>query len=198
MKFNVNAQQYNRKINLSISTNSALPVHFLITKEGADMKHELKFPLSGQAKDREVLGLHPHTKIVYPVQKKKLLKKGGVAMKKIVMIMVAVGLVCLGASYAQAQNSAVIIKDIGCVTSQCSGISLFTDETITVVTSSGNVILTCQFDIPEGFEPAKAIVTEGFECGIYTPDGNVITTDSKAVCSPGGKVTLKCMYKPEK
>ena len=60
-----------------------------------------------------------------------------------------------------------------------------------VVTKSGNIILSCQFDIPDGQEPSQAISAQGFDC---TADGQ-LTTDSKMLATPGGRAILVCKVK---
>ena len=127
---------------------------------------------------------------------------GIVALAGIVGVTLFLGIPLLGSnvgvSHAQGQGAAVI-KDNACwIRSGASGLPgpLSVDESHTVVTPSGNVILICKFDIPEDWRPAKAIKNTGFGCGIAINGGSVSTTDSMSIASPGGKLTLRCKYKP--
>ena len=127
---------------------------------------------------------------------------GIVALAGIVGVTLFLGMPLLGSnagvSHADGQGAAVI-KDNACwISSGASGLpcNLTTDESHTVVTKSGNVILICKFDIPEDCRPAKAIKNTGFGCGIATNGGSVSTTNSMSIASPGGKATLRCEYKP--
>ena len=111
---------------------------------------------------------------------------------------IVVALVCLSGVLVTADpgGGATVIKDIGCVIIPADWggpVAVFTEDTQSVQTPSGNVKLTCQFDIPAGLEPAKAQRYSGFPCG--TPWGS--TTDSRSVVSPGGNITLQCMIKPD-
>lgn len=125
-------------------------------------------------------------------------------MKKFVSTCAGLGLLAAGFAApitplaAQSENAAVVIDDSGCggfVPTADGGIGalIFTpDGAHAVRTSSGNQILTCQFDIPEGSEPATATMASGFLCGTYFG----LTTDTKMVASPGGKATLICKLNP--
>ena len=87
---------------------------------------------------------------------------------------------------------ATVITDFGCgiVPADWGGpIFLFSpDRNHSVATPSGNTTLKCHFDIPAGLEPSKAFRARGFGCGTFLG----FTTNSMAVASPGGKVTLTC------
>lgn len=101
------------------------------------------------------------------------------------------------ASLAMSDTSALVQKDVGC-TAFFPGIVnavLFTNETIDVSNNGGNTQLTCHFSIPLGFEPAKAMSAQGFNCGVLTKDGFAITSDSRFTATPGGRAHLSCQIK---
>jgi hypothetical protein len=116
----------------------------------------------------------------------------------IVAGILAAALLVGGSTVAYANGGgATIIKDASCCLSAADSglaIDLFSTDVICVETPSGNVVLTCHFDIPEGYEPAKAIKNTGFLCG--TCGG--CTTDSQCVVTPGGKAVLRCEIKAPK
>lgn len=121
-------------------------------------------------------------------------------MKKLVSTIAAATIVAAGMTVptsAQSDNAAQIVKDSGCfgfVPTEDGGFGAFIftpDGAHAVATKSGNVTLICQFDIPEGLEPATATHAEGFGCGTYFGS----TNDTKMVASPGGKATLICKTK---
>jgi hypothetical protein len=88
-------------------------------------------------------------------------------------------------------DGATVIKEVDCQISPghwSGNFILFTNDIHSVVTPSGNIVLKCHFDIPAGAEPAKAVNISGFPCGT----GYGLTTDSKSVSTPGGKVRLTC------
>ena len=97
----------------------------------------------------------------------------------------------LGGPGVALADGATVINDFECVLLAADsglGSTLFTNESHSVETLSGNTVLKCKFDIPAGFEPANAIVNEGFLCGTLLG----LTTNSKSVASPGGNATLTC------
>jgi hypothetical protein len=124
-------------------------------------------------------------------------------LKNTLLALVGVGVLVLGMSTAHAgsPNAAVVLKDFdhpsGCFFMMPNSlVPLFTtDEIHTTATSSGNVRLTCHFNIPEGFEPAKAVKASGFPCGIFLPSETVFTTNTEMVANPGGRATLKCQVR---
>jgi hypothetical protein len=92
-------------------------------------------------------------------------------------------------------DAATVIDGLGCtLLAADSGLpsTLFTDESHSVATSSGNTTLTCRFDIPDGEEPDKALKNTGFLCGTFLG----ITTDSQSIATPGGNATLVCHINP--
>ena len=125
-------------------------------------------------------------------------------MKKLVSTCAGLGLIAAGLAapivpaIAQSDNAAVVIDEAGCngfVPTADGGFGSFiatTDGAHAVLTSSGVQILTCQFDIPEGLEPATATLASGFGCFTYFGG----TTDTKMIASPGGKATLICKVVP--
>jgi hypothetical protein len=88
-----------------------------------------------------------------------------------------------------------VIEEFGCaLTAGDSGllVDLFTDDTThAVVTPSGNSLLQCHFDIPEGFEPDRTIKNNGFGCSTFLG----VTNDSQSIATPGGKAHLRCEVK---
>jgi hypothetical protein len=99
-----------------------------------------------------------------------------------------------------SDDGAEIFKDIQCSASASTsglGVLLFaTTGNIDVATNGGNITRTCHFNIPAGFEPAKAIVHKGFPCAIISKQGLVVhTTDTQIVSSPGGTAVLRCQIK---
>lgn len=126
-------------------------------------------------------------------------------MKKIVSTIAGATLLAAGLAgpavsvAAKSENSAQIVKDGGCFGFVPDGnggatTGLFNPEGAHAVsTKSGNVTLVCHFDIPEGFEPAKAVKADGFLCGTYFG----LTNDSRVLATPGGKATLICKIKGE-
>jgi hypothetical protein len=103
-----------------------------------------------------------------------------------------------GALYkVSAGNGATVIKDFGCqiIPPDWGGpMTLFTNDHHIVGTPSGNVKLTCKFDIPEGYEPPTAERYRGFLCS--TRFG--LTTNSQSIVSPSGNISLQCMIKANK
>lgn len=65
---------------------------------------------------------------------------------------------------------------------------LLTDEVQVAATSSSVTKLTCQFDVPEAYRPASAVVNTGWICGTYLGS----TTNSRSVASPSGNLTISC------
>jgi hypothetical protein len=122
--------------------------------------------------------------------------------KNILLILVASLIVLvLGVSVAQADDShaAIVLKDKDQPGLVCFGfipgsdVPLFTtDEIHTTATSSGNVTLTCHFNIPEGFEPTKAVKATGFGCSIFLPDESIEASRTRMIADPGGRATLTC------
>ena len=119
-------------------------------------------------------------------------------MKKLILgsaCAAALAVVVFGAP-AQAAP-AVVVSEFSCggfvpTASGGFGSGLFSnDQTHSVVTSSGNTMLVCHFDIPAGAEPAKATHADGFACNTFLG----FTTDSKMVATPGGRATLTCTVK---
>ena len=112
------------------------------------------------------------------------------------LMLAAVGLIAIGS--AQQANAtgdgATVINEFGCgLSPNVSGLPgfLFTNETHTVITPSGNTVLSCRFDIPAGFAPASAIVAKDFLCGTFLG----VADKSQVVVSPGGQATLTCQVK---
>lgn len=129
-------------------------------------------------------------------------KKACLSKKTLLALMGATVLV-LGMSSARAgsPNAAIVLKDLD-HPSGCLGfvpnslVPLFTtDEIQATATSSGNVTLTCHFNIPEGHEPTPTVKASGFVCGIFLPSGTAFTTNTAMMANPGGRATLRCQIK---
>ena len=104
-----------------------------------------------------------------------------------------VALVALMAGPTANADPATVIDDFGCViTAADSGLSvaLFTEESHVVRSASGNVTLTCHFDIPDGLAPAATMRNSGFLCG--TQFG--VTTNTQSVTAKGGRVLLRLIF----
>jgi hypothetical protein len=115
------------------------------------------------------------------------------------------GLVFLasGATVAAAQgNGGALVFNSSKEPLECSfeieGIPpLFTEENIhAVLTPSGNLTFTCHFDIPQGFEPSRPILTGGSSCTVFLPTGEIFNTNTgKFTATPGGQATFQCKVK---
>jgi len=119
--------------------------------------------------------------------------------KKVLLVglLFLVSMVFVGTMAYAEPNAAIVLKDLdhpfGC---WYAGLTT-TDQIHTVATSSGNVKLVCEFDVPDGYLPSgKAVHSEGFSCGIYLPTGVVSTTDSRAVVNKN-KATMECWIKAQ-
>ena len=105
-------------------------------------------------------------------------------------ILLATVMTTIFVSFAYA-NGATVIREFSCVISPAASglpIPLFTTETHSVTTPSGNTILKCKFDIPDIYIPDATMRHSGFPCNTYLG----LTTDSMSVTSVGGKVMLDC------
>ncbi len=111
-----------------------------------------------------------------------------------VVALTIVGLAAIPAHGGRSQKAkaATSISEFQCgISAQDSGVSMFlmTSETHAMMTKSGNTVLTCHFDVPEGVSlPAHATVQTGFWCGTHKG----MTKNSRAVTTPSGQVHLKC------
>ena len=65
------------------------------------------------------------------------------------------------------------------------------DQAFAVATPSGQTLLECHFDIPEGYRPEQVFKNEGFRCKTFKGT----TYNSSALVTPGGKAHLKCQIK---
>ena len=104
-------------------------------------------------------------------------------------------------------NGATVIGQFGCMLLGVDsglgvGVDLFTDQDTqlaAVITPSGDTMLACHFNIPEGMEPAKAIKNRGFLCVTFLDSTSLAPTfDSNSVATPGGKALLTCFVKRPK
>ena len=128
-----------------------------------------------------------------------LVQKGSWIMYKTAILasaaFVAAALAPVTPAFAAADPAATVTKD-----GACSGFVpdadgnpafvLFTPDGGHGVQTNGETqAIICQFDIPDGQEPAKATHAEGFLCVTY---GTGFTNDTKMVATPGGRATLVC------
>lgn len=98
-----------------------------------------------------------------------------------------------------AGEPAQVIKGVGCFLSY----AVFglpggdvTTHSIDVSNNGGNTQLSCHFDVTPGFEPTdRAHNAAGFLCNVIEGPNFVLTTDSKATITPGGKAHLSCQIK---
>ena len=112
---------------------------------------------------------------------------------KILTIAAVVSLSVIWSGSASAEP-AVRVDEFGCfLPGSVSGLSvdLFTTDTHSVITSSGNTVLKCKFEIPDGFEPNKALNNSDFLCNTFLG----LTEISKSTSSPGGNAILTCEVK---
>jgi hypothetical protein len=120
-----------------------------------------------------------------------------------------ISLIALAPAYGQNEEAAIVLKDLdhptGCYATSLDpdGDPLFTKTRIhTVANSSGNVKLTCHFDLPKDVHLSRPFKDFGFLCGIYLPKNKnaddfhyVFTTRTSFQANPGGKATLICEIK---
>ncbi|MDX1486094.1 MAG: hypothetical protein R3229_16605 [Alphaproteobacteria bacterium] len=111
--------------------------------------------------------------------------------------LLAAGAILLAAATAQANNAAEIATDEYCQCTTCgnalgAGFPLQTYDARAVKTSSGRVTFQCHFDIPEGYQPAKAMRPQSPGCG--TPFG--LSNKTHIVLTPGGTGKLTCQVNP--
>lgn len=101
-------------------------------------------------------------------------------------------------AFAGSSNAAVITREGGCtgfVPTASGGIgAALISDALQVQTKSGIVTMTCHFDIPEGFEPARTTRAVGIACGTFAG----FTTDARMTASPGGRALLVCRINPKK
>ena len=112
-------------------------------------------------------------------------------MKKVSILLAAVfAVTTLLVSWAESENAAVVINDIGCILMDGDGNLVATDNTHAVVTSSGNGMLTCRAEVPNS--TGKAVVYKDLGCN--TPAGFGI---GRETVSTSGQATLTCWVKAE-
>ena len=119
-------------------------------------------------------------------------------MKKImtIAIIVILSLALLiggaGSVYADVGNNAAKITQLPWARLPLGDSGLLVDlwtfdDAWQVETNSGNVILIAHFDIPEGYEPSKAIINTGFLCTTWAAGD---TYDTRCISAPGGTAVL--------
>jgi hypothetical protein len=113
-------------------------------------------------------------------------------MKKTAIISAIAAVFSLGMGSAYA-DGATVTKEFGCVIiSADSGLSadVFTTESHTVTTPSGNTNFICHFEVPEALqgEVGKGTIkNQGFGCGTLAG----FTTNTKAVTNKN-RILLVC------
>ncbi len=110
--------------------------------------------------------------------------------KAIAVLILALAVTVFGVTTAWA-DGAIITKDFNCFVTPAawSGpITLITSDSHSTVTPRGNTVLHCNFDIPGGFEPDRAVRINDFTCSTFAG----FTTKTHSVSSPGGNVKLTC------
>lgn len=111
------------------------------------------------------------------------------------LVLAAVGVVFLAQSAPAMALGATSIEEFRCsLPRSVSGlrVNLSSDaKTHQVATPSGQTILQCHFDIPEGYRPERAFKNEGFRCRTFRGT----TYNSSSLVTPGGKAHLKCQIK---
>lgn len=121
--------------------------------------------------------------------RKAKLKFGGLAFAAITAAALSFGGVPAGSGSPMAQaGGATVIQDHGCIIGpEASGLPfpLVTLETHSVITPSGNTLLSCHFDVPRGYRPAKTMRHSGFLCDTFAG----VTTNSMAVTTRGARYT---------
>lgn len=113
-------------------------------------------------------------------------------MKK--SLILALLVVLIGIPYVYAGDGATINNDFQCwIPDALTGLGtdIYTDQSHAVLTPPGNVTLTCNFVVPDGYLPATTLKDEGFACN--TSFG--LTYDSKYVITKGGQAMLSCKIK---
>ena len=94
---------------------------------------------------------------------------------------------------SQAAEGATVIRQFFCgITPEASGLPIFlltVEKTHSVVTPSGNTLLSCRFDIPPEFRPDQTMRHRNFLCNTFLG----LTTTSMSVTTQGGKVHLTCL-----
>ena len=111
-------------------------------------------------------------------------------MKKAIAALGVAGFMLFAAGSASA-DGATVIDEFGCsllAADSGLGANLFTDDSHAVVTPSGNTLLSCSFEIPDGLEPSRALKNDGFLCSTFLG----ATNDSMVVSTPGGNARLTC------
>ncbi len=117
-------------------------------------------------------------------------KLGLFAIPFIATIMISAG---ISAQWAAADpdgsnpQSAMIIRDFGCLLFNGNDVLVFADSSKTVITDSGKRNLKCQGDVLAPSD-GKAHVLKGFPCNA----NGVLTTDTHSTVSAAGKSTLIC------
>lgn len=94
------------------------------------------------------------------------------------------------AAFAEDEGAAVY-QDFRCsLSTVATGLpqKLFTQQSHATKTPSGNSVVVCHFDVPEGLAPSEAIVNEGLVCN--TPAGRA--NKMRVVITPSGEATLTC------
>jgi hypothetical protein len=115
-------------------------------------------------------------------------------MKKLTAFLCASALVTIFPATPALADGAVITPDGVCggfVPNEdgSAGDFLLGNISLSNATKSGNLNITCKFDVPDDLVPSKTRKASGFICGF--PNGST-TTNSRMVVTPGGSGSLTC------
>ncbi|MHC4172642.1 MAG: hypothetical protein ACYST5_06840 [Planctomycetota bacterium] len=110
---------------------------------------------------------------------------------------VVVALVCLSGVLAVANGGgATVITEFGCgiIPADWGGpFALFTTDTHSVTTPSGNSKITCNFVVPDDEIPDKARIFRDFACSTFAG----LADKSQSVVDTEGNIVLLCQVKPD-
>ena len=115
-------------------------------------------------------------------------------MKKLTALLCASALIMVLPATPALADGAVITPDGICggfVPNEdgSAGDFLLGEISLSNSTKSGNLNITCKFDVPEELVPPRTRKASNFICGF--PDGT-ITTNSRMIVTSGGSGSLSC------
>ena len=115
-------------------------------------------------------------------------------MKRLPALLGAAALLTLMPATPALADGAVITPDGICggfVPNEdgSSGPAIFGEISLSNSTKSGNLNITCKFDVPDELVPSRTRKAANFICGF--PDGST-STNSRMVVTPGGNGSLTC------
>lgn len=115
-------------------------------------------------------------------------------MRKFTAALGAVALFAIMPAAPAKAEGAVITPDGACggfVPTETGeqGDALTGEISLSNKTKSGNLNITCKFNVPAELIPSKVRKANGFPCGF--PDGT-IATETRMIVTPGGSGSLSC------